>query len=160
VSRARTMEILAETDRLWASGEARRFAAALGFTRSEQARLAICVAELASNVVKHAGSGRIELSEVTATARGCRVRAVDAGPGIAAVEDALRDGFSEGRWLTHDVPRRERRGLGVGLGAVCRLMSEVRVISRPGGGSMIEAVLWRAPGPVLSNEETKTCRRS
>jgi serine/threonine-protein kinase RsbT len=180
VSRARAMEILAETDRLWASGEARRFAAALGFTPSEQTRLAICVAELASNVAKHAGSGRIELSEVTAparasargvgretsakappwTARGCRVRAVDAGPGIAAVEDSLRDGFSEGRWLTHDVPWRERRGLGVGLGAVCRLMSEVRVLSRPGGGSMIEAVLWRSPGPVLSNEETKTCRRS
>src|SRR5262249_49154565 len=137
VSRTRVIEILAEADRLWASGEARRFAAAIGFAEAEQARLAVCVAELASNAAKYPGRGVIELVEVTAPAPGCRVRAVDAGPGIAAVEDALRDGFSEGRFLTPDTPPLSRRGLGVGLGAVCRLMSEVRVLARPGGGLVI-----------------------
>jgi serine/threonine-protein kinase RsbT len=124
----------------------------------------VCVAELASNAAKHAGRGRIELSAAVAldgSGRvGCRVRAVDAGPGIEAVEDALRDGFSEGRELTPDVPISARRGLGIGLGTVCRLMSDVRVVSRVGGGVVIEAVLWRAPEPGPRNEEASTCRRA
>jgi len=85
---------------------------------------------------------------------------VDEGPGIAAIGEALRDGFSEGRWLTPDVPSRDRRGLGVGLGAVCRLMSEVRVLERAGGGLVIEAVLRRAPGPVLCDEEDTKWRKT
>ena len=165
---ARIFEIAAEEDRFWISGEARRFAAARGFSPAEQARRAGCGAELASNTAKHAGRGRLDLAEVTALpaspageiAIGCRVCAVDDGPGIAAVDDALRDGFSEGRPLTPDTPLSERRGLGIGLGAVCRLMSEVRVVSRRGGGVMIEAVLWRAPDPVLRNEEERSCRRA
>ena len=145
VTRVLVMEIVAEDDRLWASGQARRFAAALGFSSLEQARLAVCVAELSSNTAKHAGHGRIQLSEVEGPRAGCRLRAEDEGPGIACVEEALRDGFSEGRWLTPDVPLNERRGLGVGLGTVCRMMSDVRLLPRPGGGLVIEAVLWREP---------------
>ncbi|APR83275.1 Anti-sigma B factor RsbT [Minicystis rosea] len=168
MSPERTIEITAEEDRFWVAGETRRFAAELGFSPAEQARLAVCVAELASNAAKHAGRGRIELAEVTAPPRtpdapmviGCRVRAIDEGPGIAAVDDALRDGFSEGRPLTPDTPLSERRGLGIGLGAVCRLMSEVRVISRSGGGLLIEAVLWRSSEPGLRTEEERTCRRA
>ena len=139
------LEIVAEDDRLWAAGRARRFAAELGFSALDQARLAVCVAELASNTAKHAGRGRIELSEEEAPRRGCRVRAEDEGPGIASVEDALRDGFSEGRWLTPDVPLHERHGLGVGLGALDRFLHDVRLSARPGGGLLIEGVLWREP---------------
>lgn len=139
------LEILEEQDRIWASGEARRFAAALGFTANEQARIALCVAELASNAAKYAGCGRIKLTEVCGRSRGCCVRAEDHGPGIQQVQEALCDGFSEGRWLTPDVPMIGRRGLGVGLGTVLRLMSEVRVLARPGGGLVIEALLWQRP---------------
>src|SRR3954470_15046729 len=121
------MVILSEEDRFWVSGEGRRFAAELGFAAEGQARLAVCLAELASNVAKYAGRGRIDLVEVNAPMPGLRVRAMDDGPGIADVDQSLRDGVSEGRLLTPDVPPYERRGLGVGLGAVCRLMSDVRV---------------------------------
>ena len=145
MSRVLALEITAEHDRLWAAGRARRFAAELGFSTLDQARLAVCVAELASNTAKHAGRGRIELSEEEPPRCGCRVRAEDEGPGIASVDDALRDGFSEGRLLTPDVPLGERRGLGVGLGAIGRFLRDVRVSARPGGGLVIEAVLWRAP---------------
>ena len=139
------LEIVTQDDRLWAAGRARRFAAELGFSALDQARLAVCVAELASNTAKHAGRGRIELSEEEAPLRGCRVRAEDEGPGIACVADALRDGFSEGRWLTPDVPQRERHGLGVGLGALGRFLRDARVSARPGGGLLIEGVLRRDP---------------
>lgn len=139
------LPIASEDERLWASGEARKFASELGFCPEDQARIAVCVAELASNAVKHGGGGRVELHEVIAPAPGCRVRVEDHGPGIGAVDEALRDGFSEGRWLTGDVPWSERRGLGVGLGAVRRLMSDVRVLSSSSEGLIIEAVLWRKP---------------
>jgi serine/threonine-protein kinase RsbT len=139
------LPIASEDERLWASGEARKFAAELGFCPDDQARIAVCVAELASNAVKHGGGGRVELHEVILPAPGCRVRVEDHGPGIGAVDEALRDGFSEGRWLTGDVPWSERRGLGVGLGAVRRLMSDVRVLSSSSEGLIIEAVLWRKP---------------
>lgn len=148
----RALEIASEHDRFWAAGEARRFAAAIGISENGQAVLALCVAELASNAAKYAGRGTIELRELPSPARGCRVRAADDGPGIAEIEEALRDGFSEGRWLTPDVPPSERRGLGVGLGTVCRLMSEVRVMPRPGGGLVIEAVLRESPSTSMERE--------
>lgn len=142
---ARVLPINSEDDRLWASGEAKRFAAELGFNHADQARVAVCVAELASNIAKYAQQGEIEIAELPRPARGLRVRAEDRGPGIPGVEDSLRDGFSEGRWLTPDVPLSERRGLGVGLGTVCRLMSDVRILSSASGGLLIEAVLWLKP---------------
>jgi serine/threonine-protein kinase RsbT len=160
VSQVLALEIVAEDDRLWAAGQARRFAAELGFSALDQARLAVCVAELASNTAKHAGRGRIELSEEEEPRRGCRVRAEDHGPGIACVDDALRDGFSEGRLLTPDVPLWERRGLGVGLGALGRFLRDVRVSARPGGGLLIEAVLWREPLTEDRIEEVKSWPRS
>lgn len=142
---ARVLPISSVDDRWWASGEARRFATGLGFDLKDQVRIAVCVAELASNIAKYAKRGEIELAELALPSPGCRVRAEDNGPGISRVDESLRDGFSEGRWLTPDTPLCERRGLGVGLGAVCRLMSDVRILSNSSGGLLIEAVLWRKP---------------
>ncbi len=141
------LDVGSSQDRWWASGIARRFAATLGFGPTEQARVALCVAELSSNAAKYAGRGRVELSALGPPRPGCLVRVVDDGPGIAAVADALRDGFSEGRWLTPDVPLSERRGLGVGLGSVCRMMDEVRLSRGAKGGLVVEAVLWH-PGAI------------
>lgn len=145
MTRARTLRVFREDDRLWASGEARRFAAELGYGAHDQARLALAVAELASNAAKYAGAGRIELREVVDPEPMVQVRAVDDGPGIADVTTAIDDGVSEGRRLTPDVPATMRRGLGVGLGAVGRLLADVRLSSTPGLGLVVEAVLRRRP---------------
>jgi len=142
---AHVLPITSEDDRWWASGEARRFAEELGFSLADQARIAVCVAELASNIAKYAKHGEIELAEVALPSQGCCVRAADAGPGISVIEESLCDGFSEGRWLTPDVPLSKRRGLGIGLGTICRLMSDVRILSNSSGGLLIEAMLWRKP---------------
>jgi serine/threonine-protein kinase RsbT len=135
-------DIAAIQDRVWAASQARHFARSLGFASVGQARLALTVAELASNLARHVGRGRLELIELLLTRAGCMVCAEDEGPGILAVAEALEDGFSEGRWLTADVPLSERRGLGVGLGAVRRAMDEMRVSCGPHGGLRVEAVLW------------------
>jgi serine/threonine-protein kinase RsbT len=139
-------DITAMEDRLGVAALARHFARALGFGDREQARLALTVAELASNIALHAGRGRLELVELQAPRAGCMVAAEDDGPGILAVADALLDGFSEGRWLTPDVPLSERKGLGVGLGSVRRAMDHMRMSCGPHGGFRVEAVLWLHKG--------------
>lgn len=64
----------------------------------------------------------------------------DRGPGFADVESAMRDGFSQGQDLVLEVPPTHRSGLGAGLGAVERLMDELRIEGRPGGGTVVTAV--------------------
>ncbi len=153
------LEVGSPHDRLWASRVARRFAATLGFGPKEQARVALSVAELASNAAKYAGRGRVELRALGAPRPGCLVRVEDEGPGIAAPAEALCDGFSEGRFLTPDVPLAERRGLGVGLGSVCRMMDEVRLSPGARGGLVVEAVLWH-PARSGFGEEMGRWRRA
>lgn len=133
----------AEADRFWLASEARRIAQAEGFSREEQAQLATSVSELVSNAVKHAGGGTFVLTVKQGPPTTIEVVIEDDGPGIPDVEDALRDGFSEGRWLTPDVPMSKRRGLGTGLGAVQRMMTQLTISRRASGGTRVCATLVR-----------------
>jgi serine/threonine-protein kinase RsbT len=56
----------------------------------------------------------------------------DDGPGIADVEQALKDGFTTGG------------GLGLGLGGAKRLSNEFSIHSAPGAGTRIVITRWRA----------------
>jgi serine/threonine-protein kinase RsbT len=62
---------------------------------------------------------------------GVKLTFVDRGPGIADVEQALRDGYTTGH------------GLGLGLGGARRLMSALDISSRPGEGTTIVALRWK-----------------
>ena len=55
----------------------------------------------------------------------------DAGPGIADVERAMRDGFST------------YQGLGLGLPGARRLMDELAVVSQTGRGTTVTMTKWR-----------------
>ena len=136
--------ITSEKERFWLVGEATRLAASLGLGLRQRQALGIVIAELVSNASKHAGGGRLRLWPATAPdgRRGVRLAVEDEGPGIASPDEARRDGFSEGQWLTPDTPANQRHGLGVGLGAVCRLADEVAIQARPGGGTVVSAVVW------------------
>ncbi|MDZ7370534.1 MAG: hypothetical protein ONB12_05125, partial [candidate division KSB1 bacterium] len=82
-----------------AVGEARRAAAALsrklGFSEESIGRLAIIINELAANLLKHAGSGRLVISstDVDGVPR-LDILALDKGPGMEDPIECLRDGFS------------------------------------------------------------------
>ena len=124
--------------------EVARHGEACGLDSPRRGALRIVVAELVSNAVRHGGGGG-ELTArglVLGARRGLEVIVEDRGPGIASVECALRDGFSEGRVLTPDTPASGRRGLGVGLGAVARLTSELHIEPRRPAGTRIRVVLW------------------
>src|SRR5581483_3529888 len=90
--------------------------AGLGETESQE--IALVVAELGTNLLRHAGGGTLELSRIEAAARtGIEIEALDHGPGITDVDQAMTDGYST------------VGGLGAGLGAVHRLTDELEIAS-------------------------------
>jgi serine/threonine-protein kinase RsbT len=110
----------------------RRWAVDLGFGLVDQTKLVTAASELARNAVIYGGGGtaRIE-SIVDGNRRGLRVSFEDNGPGIADIEQAMKDGFTSGG------------GLGLGLGGAKRLTDEFEIDSKPGLGTRVRFTRWR-----------------
>jgi anti-sigma regulatory factor (Ser/Thr protein kinase) len=101
----------------------RSFAAQLGFDRQAQCKIAIAASEAGTNMVKYGGGGELSLRSIEVPRVGLRFEARDHGPGIPDLARMLEDHISQGI----DVRLRERvdtspGGLGVGLGAIRRMM--------------------------------------
>jgi serine/threonine-protein kinase RsbT len=131
---AAVVRIDADHDVLVARQAAKRLALALGFAAADAARLEVVAAELGSNIVKHAGRGRLVLEGVYGPGgegTGLRLMALDHGPGIADLAAALRPGTSTAGTL------------GDGLAAVRELVDEFAAAAPPGGGTRIEVTKWR-----------------
>jgi len=117
-----------------ARNEVRAIAAALGFRMLDQTRLATVASELARNIVKYAGRGRL-IAQPTEDPNGrqaLRLIFEDQGPGIPDIEAAMRDGFSTGR------------GLGKGLPGSKRLVDEFQIESEIGHGTRVTVLRWIA----------------
>lgn len=100
--------------------QAGALAARLGFGQADQTRLATAVAELARNVVAHAGLGRCEIRDDSDHyCNSVRVVVEDHGPGIADLGLAMRDGGAHG-------------GQGGGLAGTRRLVDSFSIESCPG----------------------------
>ncbi len=130
----------ASADRFGCAAVARTFARHAGLSARAGEELALVVSELASNVARHAHEGSIELKHRETPRRVVEVICRDRGPGIADPRAACEDGFSQGRQLAPDTPRGQ--GLGLGLGAVGRLVDELIIESAPGVGTTIIARKW------------------
>ena len=104
----------------------------LGFNENQTSNIAIVATELATNLFKHAKQGEIlgQMIEVKGTPVGIDLIALDHGPGIRNLPEAMRDGYS-----THGSP-------GTGLGAINRLSVQFDVYSQPNQGSAILARHW------------------
>jgi anti-sigma regulatory factor (Ser/Thr protein kinase) len=115
--------------------EARRVASRIaedsGLGSIETANVALAATELASNLLKHAKSGRLLVRRLeNDAATGLELSAVDRGPGIANVAQCMRDGYSTAG------------SAGTGLGAVKRLAQQFDIFSSPGQGSTVLAQFW------------------
>jgi len=120
-------------DALAAVHEVTLFARAAGFPEREAWEIGIAASELATNVTRHAGQGRLTIVRVAEPHPGVELLATDDGPGIPDVDAAMRDDFSQGRTLTDNVAPTQRGGLGSGLGAVERLTDSLAIDSSPAG---------------------------
>ena len=113
---------------------ARRLTRELGFADTHSEEVVLAVAELASNVVRHAGRGALIFRPLNSDGRvGIEVEAEDHGPGINDIEQAFTDGYSSAG------------GLGYGLGTVNRLMDELEIASTAALGTRIVCRRWIRP---------------
>ncbi|AKF02873.1 ATP-binding protein [Sandaracinus amylolyticus] len=132
------MRCTSQADRLACGAEAGAFARRNGLGMRASGELVLCVTELLSNAVRHGGGeGRLELRVIE---DGIEVEVRDEGPGIASIEDAMRDGWSQGRQREPGEAKPMGAGLGIGLGAVRRLADGMVVESEVGVGTRVRIV--------------------
>lgn len=131
-----------DTDRVRCTRQSMLAASAAGLNRQAGWAVATAVAELVGNVMKFARFGVLELRIVEGSRRGLKVVVDDDGPGIANIELALVDGYSEGRFIAENPGPLPRRGLGAGLGAVRRLMDDMEIDSVLECGTRVTAHKW------------------
>lgn len=126
-----SLRISSQVDVERARRAARGVARRLGLDREMAEACALTTSELATNLVRYARDGEVSLGAVVDATGGLgfEIEARDRGPGIADLDQAMRDGFSSGG------------GLGGGLGAARRLMDEFE-ISTSALGTRVIARKW------------------
>ncbi len=110
----------------------REWAIQTGFSLVDQTKLITAASELARNTINYGGGGKALLEALNDTnRRGLQLTFIDEGPGIADIEQALKDGYTTGG------------GLGLGLGGSKRLVNDFEIVSRPGEGTRVRIARWK-----------------
>ena len=126
------MSLNASEDVVRMRAAVRQAAIAQGLSLVDQTKIVTAASELARNALDYGGGGAVDIELVqNGTRPGVRLTFVDRGPGIADIEQALKDGYTTGG------------GLGLGLGGAKRLSNEFSIVSQPGAGTRIMIVRWR-----------------
>jgi anti-sigma regulatory factor (Ser/Thr protein kinase) len=118
----------------------------LGFGENRQAELAIAMAEITSNLYKHADDGSVHVRCLRHHGIGAvEAVAVDRGPGMADPARSGRDGHSTAGTL------------GIGMGAVSRLTNRWDMYTQPGQGTTLAVQFWpSSPGREPADAGTET----
>lgn len=139
--------ILIEVHDPSAIGEVRRAASNLAgileLTEADAARLALVVTELGTNLIKHASGGMFLLGRSETYPGAIEILALDSGPGIANIGEALRDGHS-----TAGTP-------GSGLGAVGRKADFFQMYSHAKHGTVSLARITASGRPQKLDPATR-----
>ena len=125
------LTIQRDGDIIAARQKGRDLAAQAGFKGSDLTIIATAISEIARHIIVFAQQGEVSLRVIEkAGKRGVLIVAEDQGPGIADIEQAMRDGFSTGK------------SLGLGLPGAKRLMDEFEIVSQLGKGTTITMRKW------------------
>lgn len=115
--------------------ETKKLAKQIGFSPNIQHQIATVVSELSKNILHHATHGTITLGTVMrGVHHGMEIIAEDEGPGIADVEQALREHYST------------RNSLGLGLTAAKRIMDEFSIDTAINQGTTVTTRKWLTHG--------------
>lgn len=127
-----TLSLQREEDMVRVRQAVRSAAAALGMSLVDQTKLVTAASELARNTLIYGRGGTVLLESVEQNGRkGVRVTFEDQGPGIANIEQALKDGFTTGN------------GLGLGLSGARRLCNDFELWSEIGKGTRVVITRWK-----------------
>jgi serine/threonine-protein kinase RsbT len=132
LQKTETVPIKNSSDVVLVRQRVRAWTLEMKFSLVEQTKIVTAASELGRNTLEHGGGGSLELGLlINGMRRGLRLSFSDQGPGIPDIAAALRDGFTTGG------------GMGLGLGGSKRLMNELEIDSKPGGGTTITAIRWK-----------------
>lgn len=132
VLKREVVPIYGSSDVVLARQKVRQWAVELQFGLVDQTKLVTAASELARNALDHGKGGAMTLETVlNGTRSGLRMIFEDHGPGIADVDQALKDGFTTGS------------GMGLGLGGSKRLVNDFSIESEVGKGTRVTAVRWK-----------------
>ena len=115
-----TVRLSRDEDVVVARQRARQIAAALGFDRQDQTRIATAVSEMARNATRYARGGSVEFA-LDADSPALAVIVTDSGPGIPHLADVLG-----GRYHS-------ATGMGLGIVGARRIMDAFEIASSPAG---------------------------
>lgn len=128
-----TVHIGGESDLLRVRSTLRAEAQHAGLGLTAATKLITAGSELARNIVRYAvhGQGNVSIERAEGGGRhGIRAVFSDDGPGIANLDDAMRDGFSTAG------------SLGLGLPGSRRLVDEFSIETGPGRGTTVVITQW------------------
>jgi serine/threonine-protein kinase RsbT len=109
----------------------REVATDLGFGVTDVTRIVTAASELARNIFKYAGEGKVRWRSIYGgVSTGIELVFIDDGPGIPDLNKAMQPGFSTGG------------GLGMGLPGAKRLMDEMEIHSEVGKGTIVVVKKW------------------
>ncbi len=132
VQKREVLPVKTSNDVVLARQKVRQLAVELRFSLVDQTKLVTAASELARNALDHGKGGTMTVEVLVNGARsGLKMIFEDQGPGIANVEDALKDGFTTGA------------GMGLGLGGSKRLVNDFSIETEVGKGTRITAVRWK-----------------
>jgi serine/threonine-protein kinase RsbT len=132
VQKRETLQIGSEEDIVRVCQVVREWCVSTGFRLVDQTKVVTAASEIARNALEYGGGGTLLLESLLENPRrGLRLVFEDKGPGIADVQQALKDGFSTGG------------GLGLGLGGAKRLVHEFAIDSSVGLGTRVTLTQWK-----------------
>lgn len=122
--------------------EVHALALAGGIETKRLAELDIIVAEIVSNLAKHADGGEMFVKLVEEKGvQGLEIIAVDNGPGISDLKGMMVDGASSKNTLGH------------GLGAIKRLSDLFQIYTQKGWGTLLLVRIFNKPLPARKRED-------
>lgn len=126
------MLIVKEQDVVLFRNRVKEYAVKIGMGLVNQTKLITAASELVRNMIKYASGGSVLIEVITnGRENGVRLTFKDQGPGIANIQQAMKDGFSTGK------------SLGLGLPGAKRLVSEFDIKSIVGEGTTVSIIKWK-----------------
>ena len=104
----------------------------IGFNLTDVTRIITAASELARNIYRYAGKGRMRYMVLHRNGTvGIQLEFQDEGPGIDDIDQAMEPGFTTSR------------GLGLGLPGSRRMMDEFHLWSEVGKGTVVTIRKWK-----------------